>query len=244
MASLSTVVNALISQIGQGRSQADMALLEVAKMYKADPLLAEFPIPRLSLDEVVIDLKVSIAASPAPKGTITPKTKKEIVSQIKAFVEKIPDQELLRELFQQHDGLQNRWVSQRQELDNQITQLIPDDTIIEPKILAASLSTAISKHLGNVAIDASKITLAQLRNIHNQYRMIEGDVTNQMEQIITKAIQSQPTTTDQIEVLVTAAELENIPPEKITTMRLTLQESDRAWTQIETEDGVKDKLSV
>ena len=58
-----------------------------------------------------------------------------------------------------------------------------------------------------------------------------------------EALKSQPSATDRIEVLVTAAELQSIPPEKITTMRFTLQESDRSWAQIETDKGeTRDKL--
>jgi hypothetical protein len=49
--------------------------------------------------------------------------------------------------------------------------------------------------------------------------------------------------TERLDVLVTASELQSIPPEKITTLKLTLRESDQSWTQIETEKGeIQEKL--
>jgi hypothetical protein len=49
-----SLCEAWLAHPGKGRSQADMATLEIADIYKNHPLLSEFPVPKFALDEVVV----------------------------------------------------------------------------------------------------------------------------------------------------------------------------------------------
>src|SRR5712664_3761273 len=93
MSSLGDVIGALVSQLGRGRSQADVATLEVAQIYKNTPLLSEFPIPRFSLDEVVVDLKMAVNNAPLPTGFITPEARAEILSRLQTIAADLPNGE-------------------------------------------------------------------------------------------------------------------------------------------------------
>eukprot|EP00013_Stygamoeba_regulata_P025949 CAMPEP_0177648724 /NCGR_PEP_ID=MMETSP0447-20121125/10981_1 /TAXON_ID=0 /ORGANISM="Stygamoeba regulata, Strain BSH-02190019" /LENGTH=209 /DNA_ID=CAMNT_0019151385 /DNA_START=122 /DNA_END=751 /DNA_ORIENTATION=+ len=67
--SLGQVIAAIHTSINKGRSQADIATLQIAKMYKQDALLSTFPIPRVALAEISIELKCAIAdAIPTETG--------------------------------------------------------------------------------------------------------------------------------------------------------------------------------
>lgn len=245
MASLGEVVGAIMSQISKGRSQADVATLEVAKAYKEHPLLTEFPVPRLTIDEVVIDLKMAIAASPIPERTLTETTRQNIITRLGDLAKQVPQHRSLRALFREHPKLLDIWTSGQGQLSQILSVLLPSNMEVEPQSIAKGAAAVFARYLTGTIVDPNaEVPPERARNVlRENLPQIETGLTEQIREIIVEALKSQPLATDRIEVLVTASELQNIPTEKITTMRLTLHESDRSWTQIETEKGeTKEKL--
>lgn len=61
--------------------------------------------------------------------------------------------------------------------------------------------------------------------------------------MIARGVSARAANTDQLDVLITASELENISADKIATVKFRLREQDRSWTVIETDDGaLQDRL--
>ena len=94
MASLNQVLSALMSSIAHGRSQADLATLEIARMYKDDPILSRFPIPRVTMDEINIDLKLAFSNMTAVEDTLTPKSRTKILKKIQGLAYELPEKEV------------------------------------------------------------------------------------------------------------------------------------------------------
>jgi len=245
MASLGEVVAALISQIGKGRSQADAATLEVAKMYKEHPLLSAFPIPKMTLDEVVIDLKVSIAAAPARK-VLTSQAKTEILAEMEKMTHDLLGAEpSLSKLNRKFSDLSAIMESAQPKLRERLSELLPEEREVEPKAIAQAVASVIRGHLTDTVLSADPKVVNKLSKdfLQRESPLLEAKLASQLQASISKVLELQPMDTERLDVLVTASELQSIPPEKITTLKLTLRESDQSWTQIETEKGeIQEKL--
>ena len=247
MARLGEVIGAIMTQIDRGRSQADAAVLEVAQLYREHPLLRDFPVPRVTLDEVVIDLKVAVASSPAGHTRITPEAKTEALKLFDRLVTDLPENEpLLAQLREKQPQFGEVWKSAGPEqIMRTLGDLLPDDAEVDPKALALGVSAVISRQLTGVLVsEEAKVPVATVRTfVRQQLPEVENRLSSQIQEILVKTIQPVPPAPDRLDVLVTASELESIPPERITTVKLSLHEADREWTQIETpEGGTQDKL--
>ena len=245
MASLGEVLGALISQIGKGRSQADAAALEIAQIYKDHPLLSEFPIPRMTLDEVVIDLKMAITAAPVPK-TLTSEAKASLLSQLDQELDNLVIAEpAVDKLSQKFPDLQKNWKSDRSQLMQRLSDLLPVEAEVDPKSVAYGMASAIRGHLTNTVfvLDAKVVNKVSRVFLEKEAPQLEDKLASKIQETISKALEIQPADKNRFDILVTASELQSIPPEKITNVKLTLREADQTWTQIETEKGeVKNKL--
>ncbi len=246
MTALGEVVGALISQLDKGRSQADASTLEIAKAYKEHPLLAEFPVPRLLLEEVVIDLKMSIAAAPLPRGALSAQSRSEVLSRMGEVLRRLPKTEpALEALFREQAGLPKRWLSDEGPILQRLAALLPPETQVEPRSVALGAAAVIGRQLAVLALTpAARVKAPKARSfVSDDLPQIEGRLADEILRCVAEPMRLQAPAADRIEVLVTAAELQSIPPEKITTVRFKLQESDRSWTQVTTEGGeTKDKL--
>jgi len=246
MASLGEVLGAVISQIGKGRCQADMTTIEVAKLYKDHPLLSGFPVPRVTLEEVVVDLKIAIATVPAPGKFITPKAKREVLAQLKEMTNNIIEKEpSLTALSKRYPELQRVWKSTHPQIVERLSELIPAEVEVEPKSIGYGLVSIIAGYLKDVILAPKvKIPLATARDFLTKgVIQIETKLASQIQETISKVLEAQPSIKDRLDILVTASDLQTIPTEKVTTLKLTLREADRSWTQIETEKGeIRDKL--
>lgn len=249
MASLGEVVGAFISQIGRGRSQADAATLEVAKIYKDHPLLSAFPVPRMTLDEVVVDLKLSIAAPPIAGRILTAKAKFEVLSQLEKKMKDLTSAEpSLRVICQKFPKLEEAWKSTYNQLVGRLSELIPTEVEVEPRTISLGAASIIREHVSNLMLTSdprrARIEITAIRKfVSEDAPKMENRLTSQIQEIISKVLEVQPPMKDRLDILITSSELQTIPHEKLTTLKFTLRESDQTWTQIETEKGeIKEKL--
>jgi hypothetical protein len=246
MATLGDVLGALISQIGKGRSQADMATLEIAQIYKNHPLLSSFPVPRVTLDEVVVDLKVSISSAPLQSKALSPQAKSALVVQLANLVGNLPNTDpSLKALSDKNPELSRVWKSAHPEMLQRLSGFIPTDIDVEAKSIAQGAASIIRGHITNIVLNLTpKVRqISAVDSLKTDVPEIETRLISQIQEIISNVLNAQTTTKDRLDVLVTASDLQAIPPEKLTTLKLTLRESDQTWTQIENEKGeIKEKL--
>lgn len=246
MASLGEVIGALISQIGKGRSQADMATLEIAQIYKKHPLLSGFSVPKMTLDEVVVDLKVSIASSPTTGNVLAPKAKAEVLVQLEGKIsDLIRSEPSLNAICQKFPEFEKFWKSTYKQLIERLSNLIPAETEVETKAVSLGVASTIMGFVSSALFaPVTKVEITAAKKIINtDVPEIENRLTNQIQEIILKVLKTQPPLMERLDVLVTASELQSISPEKLTTLKLSLRETDQIWTQIEAEKGeIKEKL--
>ena len=246
MPKLSEVLGAIVSHIGKGRSQADMATLEIADIYKNHPLLSEFPVPRFALDEVVVDLKLVVAEAPASGKILSADTRSAVLKQIGVMVGRLVSSESsLKALNTDFPELQNVWKSFQSKVTQALSDLLPSGVELDAGSLASGIAAVIVGHVGNaVLLPASKVGAERATSFFNvEVDKIKDSLKARAEEMITKALESEPQTRDRLNVLVTASDLQAVPVEKVTSMKLTLRESDLSWTRYEDDKGeTKSKL--
>jgi len=246
MANLSDILGALIINIGRGRSQADMATIEVAEIYKKHPLLSSFPIPKVTLDEVVVDLKLAIKSGPEIKESITSEIKKEFIDRLnKIMVDTFNKDRTLVDLKKKFPKLQESWRSAPEQIVKIFSDSLPDDGEINT---AAAVNSAVKDTMiyliNTLMAKEIEVSMDQARDfLAKGAPQLEKRLYLQIYQNFQDILKERVVVKDRLEVLVTAADLQVIPQEKITTLKITLRESDVSWTQFETEKGqIKEKL--
>jgi hypothetical protein len=250
MTSLGEILGAMISQIDRGRAQADIAVLEIAQIYKDNPVLRGFPVPRVALDEVRLDLKLAISAMPVSERMLTPEAKSTILSKVDRLVGSIPKQMAdFRGLYDECRQAQTTWKKLRKEkiIHKQLELLLTEGEEISPALTAECMASTIKGYLVEIMAGCLeerkdlgvKISLF----IQKSAPSIQETLKSKILEIIENALADQLVDPKRVHVLVTASELESVPPEKITTLHLSLRESDRMWMKTETEDGeIVDRL--
>lgn len=69
MSNLSKVVGAILRDITDARSQADLQAREISRLYAADAILRYFPVPRAEVQDIRIELKFAVHTEKIRPGT-------------------------------------------------------------------------------------------------------------------------------------------------------------------------------
>lgn len=235
-----------MSGLGRGRSHADIATLEIARAYKDNPLLAEFPIPRMTIDEIVIDLKVAVAdvSEEAAETKTTKDARDKIAQGFERTLSELPKETAIVALSRKYPNFKKTLAASVDTMAKSLRESIYSDenkkinASMFSKMAAATVRAELSAAIASPDISSDiKTTNAFLSKDAPE---LEKRMMRRLEAIIIReaapiASGSSDTKERTITVLATAAELETVSPEKITTIKLTLKEADRAWAQ--TEDG-------
>jgi hypothetical protein len=244
MANLGEVVGAIIAQVGRGRTQADAETVEIAEIYKDDPLFSSFPVPRMMLDEVVIDLKVAISSGPARGTSLTPQSQREILERVNTLINDLPNRYRYVQNMPDYPAI---WNPARVRIAEDITDLVPIGVAVEPRSIVVGATAAIQQNIMQaIAHPAFKVVTRKTMGsfVEEDVPRMEKYVRSELEKIVTDVVKTQPPSEERLDVLVSASDLEGIPTEKISTVRLTLRESDLSWTDIEGKEGLSEKKLV
>jgi len=246
MAEMGEVLGAVMSQIARGRSQADVAALEVARLYQEHPLLSTFPVPRMTVDEIVLDLKFAISEGPVPPRSVPEAARKKLVqstaSLVSAAVRRDPQ---IEALAQRAPALGAALDQMEGEIAERVAEAIPADVTLDPKGIARSLAGVLrGRLLAAASHPDARLDLRALRDFAvRDSAEVENRLAEALERHLQKELAAQPADPQRLRIQVTASELQSIPPDRIQTMRLTLSEADRSWTRIEEAGGgVRDQL--
>ena len=70
MATLNEVIEAVLKDVAQARAEADQFSANLAKAYKDHPVLRTFPVPRLELNDIEVDLRFAYLNPPADNTVV------------------------------------------------------------------------------------------------------------------------------------------------------------------------------
>lgn len=236
MTSLGTVIGAMLAQLGQGRSQADLAIVALAQLYQENPLLKGFPIPRLTIDEAVVDLKLAVAEVPLVKGEITAASREKILAAISELINNLLEKESY--LLDEFPHLKDTWPATVEVTNRKISSFLPLTGEIQPRWVAVGVTAIIRNELTQAAFTNTRLSTDRASLFFDKYvPPLEESLTLSIQPLVQTQLDAQPVDPNLLNIKVTTSELETVPVEKITTMKFTLREADRDWTQVETPTG-------
>ena len=247
---MNQIIGSLLKELSVAKTISDASTTEIAKHYKENELLRHFPIPRMTIHDVEIDLKFAIDSSTeSAMKKMAEDTKKDIMIQISNFISSIPKADFSGGLFQ-HDDLRAEWNSTFSSLMDEIKQVFPATAMVEPEKLAAAIGSIVELFIYKLVLQKTSAGILgnllkkihQTEELHNQtdFLNIKEHVADKIKQIITDAGDlphtAGETMLSALNILVEASELEPIPLEKLHSIKLKLSSADRQLVKIEKED--------
>jgi len=244
MANLDRVLGAIISNVARGRSQGDAAVVELAKMYLADDVLKSFPIPRMSLDEVVIELRVGISAMAQPG--FTAEARQLLLERLDNTLHSLPERETALRDVMGREGAPARtlWQSQRASRLEAVARMLPEGSDINIERVSSAIGTLAKESVMTVLSDQRIVpTASRGRESSERLATAFGSrAASEAKVALAEAVKAASQSPSNLDVLVTANELQNVPPDKVSTIRMVLRESDREWTQLESDGKTVNRL--
>lgn len=240
MANLDEVVGSLLTQINRGRIYSDLATIEVAKRYREDPLLSHFPIPHMAIEEIEVELRFAFARPPMERVIATREMRNDILEEIRKMIRDMPDiaKELINVLKERMEW-QKVWHSREGHLIENIAGIVPVDQEIDIDGVSRAIGNTIENELTGTLIDQrSNVTVAMLRRYQKEVApKLRQRLIEHAHRIIAGRVGDVEIVGDEsMQVLVTAAELQTVPPEKISSVKLKIHESDRTWARLNDDD--------
>jgi hypothetical protein len=176
--------------------------------------------------------------------SFTPENRKKILDRIETLVN--------RDLPRKYRYVQSIpkdpdvWKSIQAVISREVSEIIPAEKEVAPESITVGANSAIQRHLVQGLLHPRlRRTKSEVGNfVQEDVPEMEKYVRSEIEKVITEVVETQPPPKDRLEVRVSASDLEGIPPDKITTVRLTLRESDLSWITAETKEGKIEKKLV
>lgn len=80
--SLKEIVASALTDIAFARAEADQQSAQLSEKYRNDPILQYFPVPRVEINELVIDLKFAIEKTDSNRKTLSVITESKTLSEL------------------------------------------------------------------------------------------------------------------------------------------------------------------
>jgi hypothetical protein len=218
---LGDYVGKLLSEISKARVQADIEAVRIAELYARDPLLKNFPIPRVRLPKVEIEAPVVITGS--EEDTSEAEKKLDIRT-----IESISNEVVAKSLKSRNISLN------REELSLLSRYMKVSLVKLQPVIEKSISSKAIVKHVTDEVITHLR-TNAKVRKNFNAQQIKELSVEISKEIDLEVAKQLKPLNRIKISPL-TSSIKEVGDQQKVTTLKLSIVEEGIEWTTISEDD--------
>ncbi|MGH8065951.1 MAG: hypothetical protein ACRERE_12125 [Candidatus Entotheonellia bacterium] len=240
-ASIGDVVGTILTHIAQGQSLADRQCVAIAQEYLKDPLLIGFPIPRMVVSDIEVELKVAVARAPqADRRVVTPQGREEIAKLLGQMLADRPQPVDRRMALPQPPGeAQHQQQAVPPQVD-ELLRLVPEDgTIHVDSFLTAAADVikeaCVPRPLLSYDIPASAHDQGEGMPFERQrdlqaFPLTDLDSTVRAALSGLKAILARYSAADTtMQALMTTTELEGVPTAHLSTIRLKLTPGNRVW---------------
>lgn len=241
---------ALLAEITKARVISDAASANVAQKYLNHDLLKSFPIPRMNVREVEVQLNFAVAAgvesvSPFAADEI----RQNLVHNLGAFVAALPDAPPFKDKFDADAPLRDRWNAGVPALRTKF-----NDVLSRPQITRQDANHTVLLLIENYSYDIAGGGAHQSiigRVLHFVERKADAPeigpaaeyIQQQVSDIFSRVLDAGSMAQGieellDLNVVVTAAELEKLNPNVLQKVKIVVDSSDRKWIVSE-ENGQK-----
>lgn len=253
MITVKEFVGSFMHSLALSRAMADKTSLQVAHKYLQDEYLRGFPVPKMSIHKVDLELKFGVG----PKSSIQSMLKEpiivnNIVHQLRNLLTGLPQTQEFKDQFSMEDSLENHWFKGIHELIESIEKIL-EGTISDKVTLVHTLCLAVENFFYQLhAKRPEHGVLSGLKNIFHKESSspqnnsasdtkIRDWVSTKITAIIDSAI---PTgiggvgDCPDLNILVGAQDLDGANTDALHTAKITVTCEDRKWVAVD-QDGEK-----
>gem|GEM_PF-4910710 len=232
---LQDFIGALLTNIALGQSGANEGSVEIAQKYRGDPFLTHFPIPRVVISDVAIDLKMAVSQAPNPgERVLTAQGRSQLAQGLSTAIANTSTSILANQAIDLEPATAVAWAAVQPYIAEQTMSLLPPSGTIQREDFTDSavrlIGGALVRHMLN-PVAASAGLSAQAATAPEQLAAsISPVVRDQVEKLLDPILADHSTPSAVLRTLVTVQELSQVPPEHISTVHVKLELSNGVWT--------------
>ena len=219
MINLGDYLGQLLSELTIARAQADLEAVRVAELYANHELLKHFPIPRIRIKDIDLDIPVIIVktedppAQGSPRGGLPPEELRDrflnvLDGQLERYSLKIDDRE------------REELVASVQDITDRLVR--PEYVQVDTNLAADRFSSVVRKLFERKRLELGPKNVD--RFVESVRRAARTDFINARSDI------------PRIVIGATSAEIREAPAEAIVRVSLRISEEGLEWTQISSRD--------
>lgn len=252
MITIRQLLGGLLAEITQARVIADASSVEIAKRYLGHDLLRGFPVPRMHVRDVEVELSFAVADQVRSVSVFEDEERRRnALFRLRAFLEHLPEEPDLSPIFAQSPGLAESWSDGLNDLLARIDSGLSQPGVAERDV-TANVCRMVENKLHELAQASGGGGLGRwLREIFvapSAKPKPEDAQTGRADDFITRSVVSilrdvagdkgavgEADCLCDFQVLIGAIELEKVNPAKVQKLKLTFSANDRGW--VAQEDG-------
>jgi len=245
MITIDAFVGALLGEIAKGRGIGDQASVRLAEHYLHHDLLKGFPVPRMQVSTLEIDLSFAVAANARENHLLEDQeVQKGIRFQVRDFLAGLPQDRDFREYFRDDVSLAAKWRKGlgglHDRLEHVLAKPAPDREALIQKLSMSAQNYFHESAPEDLRLAVGKLLARPPRRRKNGRSMVKV-IEDQIRAIVAVVGENEPQAAEppaDFKVLVTAAELDKVNPSLLNRMKITVSPADRRWVTSE-KDGEK-----
>jgi hypothetical protein len=236
-------VGAMLEEVTKARAISDAASARIAQQYLNHDLLKGFPVPRMHVRELEIELCFAVGGG-TQDATIfgDEEIRQNIKHRLRQLLEGLPEQPDIKDHFTDPD-ITAKWNAGLQGLDVRFERALTQKDAGRVSIMNA-LSLIIENYFYEIMSSNRSLLIRMARVWRNptlapENQPINEAIRSQVRDIIetTDTIDAEGNVISDLldlKILVESDELEKANPRHIQKMKLTFNASDRRWVATET----------
>lgn len=244
MVTIDVFVGALLGEITKGRAISDQASVRLAEYYLNSELLKGFPVPRMQISTLEVDLQFAVAAKARESLLLEDEeVQKSIRYQMRDFLGSLPNHPAFHTYFRNDASLSVKWKGGLDDLSRRIGQVLTKP----PTDCAAvihKLSVSAQNYFCELAPDDLRLSVSSLlmrplkrgKDKMSLRTIIEEQVRAIVAPLGGGNKETAPEAPVDLNILVGAAELEKLNPSLLNKMKITVSPSDRRWVVSEKDE--------
>ncbi len=162
MITLESFIGALMQQLAMARQMSDGASVHIAEGYLQNELLKGFPVPRMQLRDVEMELNFGVASKLESASFLEDdEVQKNLTYQLQDLLSSFPSQPEFKDYFSQNAPLQARWKAGLASMSQRFAQILSRPAS-DPVDLAHSLALSVQNYFYETAAEEQKPAVAPL----------------------------------------------------------------------------------
>jgi hypothetical protein len=246
MVRIEEFVGVLLGAIAKGRAISDQASVRVAEHYLNHELLKGFPVPRMQISDLEVNVNFALAATARECLLLEDEeVQKSIRYRMRDLLGSLPGHPDFKAYFRNDSSLEAKWKGGLGDLDRRLEQVLRSHHTDFPALihkLSVSAHNYFYEHApDDLGLNVSSLLASPVKGRKDNKSMrllIEDHVRETIMLRREGGEEVSPGAPAELNILLGAEELEKLNPSLLNRLKITVSPADRRWISSE-RDGHK-----